>query len=627
MTGTRQLPRLQLLGGFRLMGATSEELRLSSRKGKALLAVVALASGQSATRARLRALLWSDRGEEQASASLRQLLMALRKELAPLGRDILRIQDDTVGLDRGTLEIDTYNVVSAFSAGDAAQFVAWYGGLLLDGFDLGDQAFEEWLGTERRSFLSLAVEMFDRRSTELAGEARVAMAQRLLALDPLREASHCAIIAAHLANGNTALARKQFETCKALLARELGVAPAAATEALLVNPDAIAPTTKPVIVVLPFTNLSDDPAQRYFSDGITADIITELLRFRQFLVRAAKGKPDADELSVGREFGAHYIAAGSVRRLGKRIRITLQLIDADTGETPWSEHFDADEEDIFIMQDQIVRSIAAQLSVRLRLASSEKASRKPPNSMAAYDYVLRGDALPIGIPEAEAEAISLFRKAIALDPDYGRAYAHISISTTLGWVRDLDAPAAILDEALDLAKRAVELDEGDELCHSSLAYVHLQRKEHELTEYHYLKALALNPNHHGLLLRLGIFYGFNGDPQRGLGYFREATVINPHFNPSWYWRNRAHIHFIAREYEDAITAFKRSPILPDWAEAYLAAAFAYLGQMDEARQHTDATRRLTPGFSITKFMCKEPYRRREDAEHAMEGLRKAGLPE
>ena len=175
------------------------------------------------------------------------------------------------------------------------------------------------------------------------------------------------------------------------------------------------------------------------------------------------GDPDAGGTITDLGLGMYqYVVEGSVRRHAQRVRINVQLVDVDTGEHLWAERFDANEDDIFSVQDQIVRSIAAQLSGRLQLASLEKASRKPPTGMAAYDYVLRGDALPVGIPEAEAEARQLFQKAVDLDPGYARAYAHLAQFTTYEWLRDVDAPVEMLDQSLELAKKAVALDDGDE---------------------------------------------------------------------------------------------------------------------------------------------------------------------
>jgi adenylate cyclase len=321
------------------------------------------------------------------------------------------------------------------------------------------------------------------------------------------------------------------------------------------------------------------------------------------------------------------VVEGSVRRLAQRVRINVQLVDVDTGEHLWAERFDANEDEIFVMQDHIVRSIAAQLSGRLQIADLEKASRKPPNSMAAYDYVLRGHALPIGVPEAEAEARSLFQKAIDIDPGYARAYASLGGYHIFEWSRDLATSAATLDQSLELTKKAVALDDRDDFCHAMLGRAHMFRRDHELADYHFQKALSHNPNSPFLLAALGILHGFRGDPQRGLDYFREALAIAPHFDPTWYWRNRAVVHFIAHEYKEAIEGFRRSPIQPDWVEAYLAASHAHLGYMDRARKHAVAALNLTPRLTIQVLLAIDPFRRPEDAEHLANGLRKAGIPD
>ena len=645
--------KLQLLGGFKALNAKGQEIAIQARKGRALLAALALSSSGAVSRERLATLLWSDRGEDQARSSLRQTLTVLRKELAAISPGPLLIDDQRVELARDAIEIDAVLIASLSRSTDVQslrQAANLYQGELLAEISVGDPVFEEWLGNERSRIRDLMTKTFDTLLPLVPAPERVALAKRLLALDPLREASHLSLMNAYADSGERSMALQHYAVCRDLLKSELNVQPGREIEQLRKHltseepgisadyqpassiPPLQGPGTKfqqkPSIAVLTFANLSNDPAQRYFSDGITADIVTELSRFHQLLVyahRPANEGHGPDALTAGRELGVHFIAEGSVRRLGKRIRITVQLLDVENGGTLWSERFDADEEDVFAMQDKIVRSIVAQMSVRLQLANLEKASRKPPNSMAAYDYVLRGDALPIGVPEAEAEARQLFQKAIDVDPQYGRAYAHLATYITLEWIRHFAAPAAMLDQSLELAKKAIALDAGDESCQTTLGYVYLHRRAHDLAEYHYLKGLALNPNHATHLASLGLFYGFNGDPQRGIGYFREAVAINPHFNPSWYWRNLAVVHFTAGQYEEAISAFKRSPIAPDWVEAYLSAAHAQLGRMDEARQHMAATFRMTPDFGILAFLAKEPHRNLADANHLADALRKAGF--
>ena len=649
--------QLQLLGGFKALNDTGQEIAILARKGRALLAILALSPLGGISRERLATLLWSDRGEDQARSSLRQTLTVLRKELAAVGPSVLVADDQRVELARDAVEIDAVSIVSLSHATDVLSLrcaVNLYQGELLAEVSVNDPAFEEWLASERSRMRNLMTTVFDRLLPLETTVERIVLAKRLVALDPLREASNLALMNAYSDVGERAMALQHYSMFKETLKSELKVQPSQEIEQLRLRLTSDGPAilttslsastnpisenrdakfqAKPSIVILTFANLSDDPTQRYFSDGITADIVTELSRFHQLQVHtehhaAAGERPIVDAVATGRELGVQYVVEGSVRRLAQRLRINVQLVDVDTGEQLWSERFDTNEEEIFAVQDRIVRSITAQLSGRLRLAGLEKASRKPPSSMAAYDYVLRGDALPVGVPEAEAEARRLFQKAIDLDPGYARAYAHLSEFPTFEWRRNFDAPATLLDQSLELAKRAVSLDERDEFCHSMLGFIHMYRRSHELAEYHNLKALALNPNHPGLVAALGVLYGYRGEVERGLAYFREALVIDPHFGPTWYWRCCAVVYFVAHEYDEAIVAFNRSPIMPDWVEAYLAATYTQLGRMDEARQHAAAALQLSPNLSVHAFMSKEPYRRREDANHLADALRKAGFGE
>lgn len=646
--------KLQLLGGFRAWNEAGLEIVISARKARALLAVLAVSPSGSVSREKLATLLWSDRGEVQARSSLRQTLTVLRKELGVIGANLLFADDQRVELARSAIEIDARSIISLSKTNEVSALRRaanlYQGEFLADG-EVSDPMFEEWLASERSRFRDLMISILDRLLAFEPAVERVALAKRLLALDPLREASHLFLMNAYADSGERSMALQHYSACRDLLKSELNVQPGKEIEQLRQRLTTEGPTVsmtsqsvssppsqnrdpklqaKPSVAVLNFANLSSDAAQRYFSDGITADIVTELSRFHELLVHAhrpAKDGHEPDAVKVGRELGVHFVAEGSVRRLGKRIRITVQLLDVESGGTLWSERFDADEEDIFATQDKIVRSIVAQLFGRLQLANLEKASRKPPNSMAAYDYVLRGDALPIGVPEAEAEARRLFQKAIDIDPGYARAYASLGAYHIFEWSRDLDTPAATLDRSLELTKKAVALDDGDDFCHAMLGRTHMFRRDHELADYHYRKALALNPNSPLLMAGLGILYGFRGEPERGLDYFREALAIAPHFDPTWYWRNRAIVHFIAHEYEEAIEGFRRSPIQPDWVEAYLAASHAHLGQMDKARKHVAAALRLTPQLTIQALLAVDPFRRREDAEHLADGLRKAGIPD
>jgi adenylate cyclase len=393
------------------------------------------------------------------------------------------------------------------------------------------------------------------------------------------------------------------------------------------------PTTdRPSIAVLPFTNMSGDPEQEYFSDGITEDIITELSRFRQLSVIARHSSfqfrdKAADVKRVGRQLGIQYVVEGSVRRFGDRIRISAQLVDTISGNQLWGERFDRDQKDIFTVQDQITRTIVATLVGRLEAAGAEQARRKPPTSLAAYECVLRGKALPLGNLQSEAEKRRMYERAIELDPDYGHAYALLALAIFLEWFRDMTGPDVALDRALGLAKKAVALDENDTTCQYVIGWMYLHRKSFDLAEQYYRRALELNPNNAEQVARMGFLCANLGKPDEAIDWLKQAQVLDRHLNPTWYWHMLGYAHFVAHKYEEAIAAYSRSSTMPFWVQAYLAACYALTDRVDQAREFAANVLRLAPDFSSTRLAGKEPFKRPADRDHLLDGLRKAGLPE
>ena len=388
---------------------------------------------------------------------------------------------------------------------------------------------------------------------------------------------------------------------------------------------------KPSIVVLPFTNMSGDPEQEYFSDGIIEDIITELSRFRELFVIARNSsfrfrEKAVDVKRVARELGVQYVVEGSVRRLGDRIRITAQLIDAGSGSHLWAERFDRDQQDIFAVQDQVVRTIVATLVGRLESAGVEQVRRKPPASLAAYEYVLRGKAIALGNPEGEAEKRRLFEKAIVLDPTHGRAHALLAYVIFLEWFRDMSGSDTALNRAFEMAKKAAALDENDSTCQSALGWIHLFRRSFDLAEQYNQRALELNPNDPEQFVQMGGLYVFLGRPDEAIEWLKQAKLLDPYFNPVSYWHFLGAAHFVAGRYAEAITALSRSSTMPAWVQAYLAASHALANKIDRAMEFAAQLVRLTPDFSATRLAAKEPYKRPTDGEHLLDGLRKAGLP-
>jgi TolB-like protein/Tfp pilus assembly protein PilF len=391
-------------------------------------------------------------------------------------------------------------------------------------------------------------------------------------------------------------------------------------------------SNKPAIAVLPFVNMSGDPEQVYFSDGITEDIITELARFRPLNVIARNASfrfrgDNVDIVRAGRELGAQYILEGSVRKMGNKVRITAQLIEAGTGSHVWANRFDRTQEDLFAVQDQVVSTIVGTLAGRLQAVDVQRAALKPPANLAAYDYVLRASALPFTDRAAVIEVRRLSEKAIQLDPNYARAHAQLAISYVMEWFRDYSTTEELVDQAYQSANHALILDENDSATHTLLGWIHMLRRSHDLSELFFKRSMELNANHPVLMTGLGFLYGYMGQPDRGLILYEQAKITDPYFEPTWYWMEVGILHFMAHRYEQAIAHLKRSAIINEAGHAYLAASCAFLNKVEEAHAHATAATRIAPELTISRFVARDPFRHGEDLDHLILGFRKAGLPE
>ena len=394
-------------------------------------------------------------------------------------------------------------------------------------------------------------------------------------------------------------------------------------------------TRQPSVAILPFANMSGDPEQRWFSDGITEDIITELSRFRLLKVVARNSSfryrdLDVDIRRVGRELGVHYVVEGSVRRLGKRLRITAQLIDASTGSHLWASASTATKSEIFAVQDQLVRTIVATLVGRLQAAGAEGAKRKPPASLAAYECVLRADALPlIRDPAIEAEAQALYEQAIRLDPTYARAYALLANLLRLKWDYGAAGDPSLLARAFELAKKAIALDENDGMCHGILGLVHLSRYEHELAEHHHQRAFP-SPNLHSapLLASMGSVYTPISEARGGPRLLPRGQSHRSLLQSLLVLVGSGFCSLHDRPIcDEAISAINRSTTIPYWGHAYIAAAHALADRPEQVRHHAAEVLRLLPAYSVSSSGAREPFKRRSDLDHLMDGLRLAGLPD
>lgn len=390
--------------------------------------------------------------------------------------------------------------------------------------------------------------------------------------------------------------------------------------------------TKPALAVLPFANMSGDPGQEIFADGLTEDILTELSRFHEITVISRnsafvyKGKA-VKIADIAREFCVQYVVEGSVRKAGDRVRVTVQLIDAESDRHLWAERYDRKFEDIFDIQDEITRTIVATLPGRIEAAGQERAARKVPANMAAYECVLAGKVLHHrATAQDNAEAQRLLDRAAALDPNYAHAHAWkacvLGQAWVHGWCNDLADTLDKVHAELALARR---LDDNDSDVHRILAAVHIIKNDHAGAWQHQERAFALNPNNDLIVVQHGEILTWLGRAEEGVDWIRLAMRLNP-FHPERFWSHLGRAHYGARQYAEAVRAYGRLS-KPDHSQhAFLAAAHAQAGTRDAAAVHAKEVTRLVPAFSIERFLGTLHYLQDSDRAHLREGLVKAGLP-
>ena len=399
---------------------------------------------------------------------------------------------------------------------------------------------------------------------------------------------------------------------------------------------------KPSIVVLPFVNMSKDPEQEYFSDGITEDITTDLSKISSLFVIARnsaftyKGKAVKVQ-DVSREMGVRYVLEGSVRKADNQVRITAQLIDATTGGHLWSERYDRPLTDIFALQDEIRHKIVFALKVKLTPEEQERFRSFPTDNLEAYDYLLRGreayfHAFHEHRKEANVQARQLSEKAIELDPQYAAAYARLGFSYWLDffflWDKD---SARSLEQAFALAQRAVALDDSLSVAHRVLGGAYLFKRQHEQAIAEMERAITLNPSDAFSYLELGVTLVFAGRTEEGIGLMEQGMRLDPR-NPARYLQNLGWAYRSAGQCEKAITPLKQVlSLTPAFipSRVNLAVCYVELGREEEARAEAAEVLRRNPSFSVEDIWRKENQPFKDDPTPILERLyaaaRKAGL--
>jgi TolB-like protein len=411
-----------------------------------------------------------------------------------------------------------------------------------------------------------------------------------------------------------------------------GAQPVAPRPSLIAGSPAL--PDKPSIAVLPLVNISGDPEQEYFSDGITEDIITALSRLRWFFVIARNSAfayqgRRVDVRQVGRELGVRYVLEGSVRRSGQRLRITGQLSDATTGNHIWSERYDRELTDIFVLQDEITASVASAIEPKLLAAEAIRSEKRSAADLDAWDLVTRALAHYWRMTTADSEtAIDMLREAVERYPDYGPAHSMLAfallVSSHVGWIPEGHHYAY----AAGLAQRAAELDDEDPWAHLALGYLAFTARRTDGAVREYQRALELNPNFATTYGYLGWALVFDGQSDEPIAHFQRALRMSPH-DPlkAFFYSGTGVAHYYGGRYDEAVdwaqkAIGQRSGFTA--AQRILVASLAQAGRTQEAQAALARLRELQPNVTIEWIKQYVPYTARA-MPHFLEGMRKAGL--
>jgi adenylate cyclase len=394
--------------------------------------------------------------------------------------------------------------------------------------------------------------------------------------------------------------------------------------------DADGLSLRPSIAVLPFKNGTGDPEYEYFSEGITEDIITNLAKFHHLFVISRnssftyRGKMRPAK-QIGTELGVRYIADGTVRAAGNRVRISIELVDTHKDKTVWTENYDRNLDDIFEVQDDISAIICNVCSVKIGAEESANHERMLPGNPDAYDMELKGQQHIYRYTRQDLQqARKFYETAVQLDPHYARALSSIAQTINLEWLFSWsENPDDSLEYALSLARQAVSLDEGDARGHARVGFVSLYQKNHEASINAYQRALQLNPNDAEVMSDLADTYAHSGRSDEAVELLRKAMHLNPFYPDEYLWILGG-AYYNLKQYQDAINVVEQMNN-PTEGSRILAASHAQLGQLGLARGYARKTLSAHPDFSLEQWSKMLPDKYPAETAHIIEGLRKAGL--
>ncbi len=648
--------RLRLIGQMEAWTINSESVLPLGRKTRALLAILALAGSRPVIRSRLAELLWSQRHEEQARASLRQEIHRLLEALQPTGAEIIRVTRDHLSLRSELVWVDVDEVWRATPADPSS--LSLLDGELLDEFDGIDPALDQWLAAERERLRDRARGIAEALLGEQASpETVIPVAKQLLEIDRAHEGAWRALMRAHAERGERGMAIQAYERCRSAMADLLDATPSPETQRLAaeiragetpavakqveapkleVRPNGARGGAK--VGVLPLQLLGTGDEESHLSLGLAEEVTAALQRFRwMFLVSSSSLAQfgSRDEAALRRTFGLDFLLDGSVQRVARRLRVTMRLLDLrDGNRIVWARRFDRQMNDLLSLQDEIAAEVVAQIDPEILLIEGRRAAHRPPTDSTAYDLVLRALPLIVRLRQDEfREAGDLLARAIELEPEYAAAHAWRAYWAAFcfgqGWA---DQDDLLLAEAGRHAERAITLDPQDARGLTIAGHVRafLNRRPREALELHG-RALSLNPN-------LAMAWGFSAITYTYLGELDEAarrfarykrlSPMDP--NAFFFDSGMVMLELCKRDYGAAVMIGRRGSELNPFFTAGLkhyVAALGHAGLREEAASVRNRLLAIEPGYTVAEAIRRSRYEQPSETEHYAEGLRLAGVPE
>lgn len=659
--------QINLLGAFRVDAPDGREIALHGKKKQGLLAYLALSRDCTATRNQLINIFWSQRDSaKQANPSLRTALSEMRKLFGAAGYPGLLDSDRTsVSLNLARVRVDSVEMLRLGRSkliADKRRALDLYRGELLEGLVINDRAFEEWLHIERIQYRELYREILHELVTHAiddnACEEGYRLANRILDFDSTDEEAHRALMMLYQSEGKPALALKQYQVCCEALRRELDTVPSEETTRLhevIKQPhqppgtaalargaeisSAVLQTRDSLSVgVAPFWGQGGGDEAEFLASGISEDIIGALSPFKWMSVKPRSATfslraHTTDAVEIGRTLGIRYIVDGSVRQLRDSVRVSVELIEVETGSVMWSSHYDGKLNNNLSIQDEITAQVVSQIDARVRMNEVTHALKWHTDNPKAYDCLLLAiSSMHEMTRETFRAERELFRKAVQLDPNFATVYSWWALREVFYYGQGWERESREGESPVDLAQKAISLDPSDAIalaiCAHSRSFI-----EHDFAgalEY-FARSMEENPNSAFTWMLSSATYSYCGEPGEALRRLEHSTYLCP-VEPIYefmYSSAKCLAHSFARDYREAAKWGRRlvreSPHFTNGIKQLLV-PLGHLGATVEAREYTRRLLELEPKFTIESYRKKRPFKNPEDREEFVEGLIKAGVP-